>query len=143
MDIIAQSGSPAKGNNTLLSKNSALTSCHSANTHPVLSQHNVSANDSDPDDEYTIPSNFADMFAATKKKYKPVTLKVKSHIGLLPDKFRIICNIIGNPLKNMPVLCPHPLNPGFLLPDEHSLLHHFMMLHKDAFAWEVSEHGHF
>ena len=68
MNVITQSGSPAKENNTLLPKNSALTSCHSTDTHPVLSQHNVSTNDSDPDDEYTIPSDFTDMFAATKKE---------------------------------------------------------------------------
>ena len=35
------------------------------------------------------------------------------------------------------------LNPGFLLPDKHKLLHHFMILHKDAFTWEVPEQGHF
>ena len=28
-----------------------------------------------------------EIYAATKKKYKPVALKVKSHIGPLPDKF--------------------------------------------------------
>ena len=62
----------------------------------------------------------------------------------------------------MPVLSPHPppfsptgrytqermelfdkLNPGFLLPTKQMLLHYFMMLHQDAFTWEVSERGHF
>ena len=102
------------------------------------------------------------IYAGTKKKYKPVALKVKSHIGHLPDKFRIIRNIIGDPLATMPVLSPNPppfsptgrytqdrmelfdkLNPGFLLPTERRLMHYFMMLHEDAFAWEVSERGHF
>ena len=87
---------------------------------------------------------------------------MKSHIGPLPDKFRIIRNIIGDPLQHLPALSTNPppfsptgrytqerkelfdkLNPGFLLPAERELMHHFMMLHEDAFAWEVSERGHF
>jgi hypothetical protein len=47
-------------------------------------------------------------YIAAKKKYKPVHLKVKPVIGELPDKFRIIRNIIGNPLKDLPTL---PTNP--------------------------------
>jgi len=35
----------------------------------------------------------------------------------------------------------HP--PGFLLPAERNLMHHFMMLHQDAFAWNDTERGHF
>jgi len=35
----------------------------------------------------------------------------------------------------------HP--PGFLLPDEHNLLHHFMTLHQDTFTWNDSERAHF
>jgi hypothetical protein len=38
-------------------------------------------------------------YIAAKKKYKPVHLKVKPVIGELPDKFRIIRNIISNPSK--------------------------------------------
>jgi hypothetical protein len=34
-------------------------------------------------------------------------------------------------------------NAGFLLPEERKLLHHFMMLHQDAFAWNDTERGHF
>lgn len=98
----------------------------------------------------------------TKKKYKPVALKVRPVIGELPDKFRIIRNIIGDPLEHLPILSPTPppfspvgrytqerkdifdkLNPGFLLPAERDLIHHFMMLHQDAFAWDDSERGHF
>ena len=44
-----------------------------------------------------------------KKKYKPVALKVKPIIGKLPDKFHIIRNIIGDPLKELPSLNTHPL----------------------------------
>lgn len=97
-----------------------------------------------------------------KKKYKPVALKVKPVIGELPDKYRIIRNIIGDPLAALPILDPHPIpfrpcgrytqerkeiinknNAGFLLEEERALLHHFMMLHQDAFAWNDSERGHF
>ena len=98
----------------------------------------------------------------TKKKYKPVALKVKPIIGELPDKFRIIRNIVGDPLKGMPTLDPNPTlfkptgrynqerkdlfdknHEGFLLAEERKLLHHFMMQHQDAFAWNDTERGHF
>jgi hypothetical protein len=100
--------------------------------------------------------------AATKKKYKPVALKVRPVLGELPDKFRIIRDIKGDPLAGLPVLDPDPppftpegrytqerkelfdsLHPGFLLPTERRILHHFMTLHQDAFAWEDAERGHF
>ena len=99
---------------------------------------------------------------STKKKYKPVALKVKPHIGTLADKFRIIRNIIGDPLKDLPTLPVIPpafsptgryteerkeifdkINAGFLLPSERDPLHYFMMVHNDGFAWETSERGHF
>ena len=102
------------------------------------------------------------VYLSTKKKYKPVALKVKPHIGTLPDKFRIIRNIIGDPLKDLPTLPVIPpaftptgrykeerkeifdkINAGFLLPLERVLLHYFMMVHNDGFAWETSERGHF
>jgi Integrase zinc binding domain/RNase H-like domain found in reverse transcriptase len=98
----------------------------------------------------------------TKKKYKPVALKVRPVIGELPEKFRIIRNIIGDPLDSLPILSPHPIpfkpsgrytterrdifdknNEGFLLPEERKLLHHFMMIHQAAFAWNDTERGHF
>ena len=97
-----------------------------------------------------------------KKKYKPVALKVRPIIGELPDKYRIVRQIIGDPLANLPILDPNPPeykpcgrytadrkaifdrnNPGFLLDEERKLLHHFMMLHQDAFAWNDTERGHF
>ena len=99
---------------------------------------------------------------STKKKYKPVALKVKPVVGELPDKFRIVRNITGDPLEKLPTLNPHPppfkphgrytqerkelfdaANPGFLQPTEQDLLHHFMTLHQDAFAWNDTERGHF
>lgn len=98
----------------------------------------------------------------TKKKYKPVALKVKPIVGELPDKFRIVRNITGDPLANLPILDPNPPdfkpcgrytqerkelfdknNAGFLLDEERKLLHHFMMIHQDAFAWNDTERGHF
>ena len=97
-----------------------------------------------------------------KKKYKPVALKVKPVIADLPERYRIIRNIIGDPLADMPVLPTRPIafkpcgrytkermelfdkaNAGFLLEEERKLLHHFMMLHQDAFAWNDTERGHF
>jgi hypothetical protein len=99
---------------------------------------------------------------STAKKYKPVAFKVRPVIGELPGKFRIVRNIIGDPLANLPVL-PHkpPLfrpygrfteerrkifdknNAGFLLPEERKLLHYFMCVHEDGFAWDDTERGHF
>jgi hypothetical protein len=99
---------------------------------------------------------------STKKKYKPVALKVKPHIRTLPDKFRIIQRIIGDLLKDLPTLPTNPptfkptgryteerkeifdkINAGFLLPSERAFLHYFMMVHTNAFTWEMSERGHF
>ena len=97
-----------------------------------------------------------------KKKYKPVALKIRPVIGELPEKFRIIRTILGDPLAGLPTLNPNPpdfvpcsrytqdrkdlfdtINAGFLLAEECKLLHHFMMLHQDAFAWNDTERGHF
>jgi hypothetical protein len=110
------------------------------------------------------PTNLAPLptYLATKKRYKPVALKVKPVIGELPEKFRIIQNIIGDPLQDLPKLPTKPLtfaptgcymqerkdlfdkfNPRFLLPVERNLLHYFMMIHNDGFAWKTLEQGHF
>ena len=110
-------------------------------------------------------SAFAAATASKKikgKKYKPVALKVRPVIGELPGKFRIVRNITGDPLAGLPILNPNPpkftphgrytqerkdeldkSHPGFLQPAERDLLHHFMMLHQDAFAWNDTERGHF
>jgi hypothetical protein len=98
----------------------------------------------------------------TTKKYKPVALKTKPVLGELAEKFRIIRNIQGDSLARLPELNPIPpkyspygrytqerkdlfdkANEGFLWPAERDLLHHFMVLHQDAFAWTDSERGHF
>jgi hypothetical protein len=98
----------------------------------------------------------------TKKKYKPVAQKVKSVIAELPDRFRIVRHIIGDPLEHMPTLNPNPppfmptghytyerraavekKHEGFLWPAEHDLMHYFMCQQNQAFAWEDSEQGSF
>jgi hypothetical protein len=58
-------------------------------------------------------------FAATKKKYKPVAQKVQPVITELPNCFRIIRNIVGDPLAEMPKLNPHP--PPFAPSPRYSL----------------------
>jgi hypothetical protein len=62
---------------------------------------------------------YTDIFLSTKKKYKPVAKKVHPVIGELPEKFRIECNIIGNPLNDLPVLNPKP--PPFIPTNRYTL----------------------
>ena len=47
-----------------------------------------------------------DIFAG--KKYKPVALKVRPIETELPSRFRIVHNIKGDPLKDIPLLPTHP-----------------------------------
>jgi len=82
----------------------------------------------------------------------------------LPDKFRIIREIKGDPLDTLPKLdCTPPeftptgrytakrkeqfdkVHSGdFLWPEERKLLlHHFMMENNEAFTWDDSERGNF
>jgi hypothetical protein len=97
------------------------------------------------------------------RKYKPADKKVHTVPATLPEEYRIHRNIIGDPLKSMPKLSPHPPNfvptghytqewmeamdqaheGDFLLPKEHKLLHHLMMEQNEAFAWDETEKGHF
>ena len=96
-------------------------------------------------------------------KYKPVALKTKPVMGELPAKFRIRREIVGDPLAELPELSPNPpdFSPvgrytlerkekmddrhkgDFLSDEERKLLHHFMMLQNEGFAWEDSERGRF
>ena len=89
------------------------------------------------------------------KKYKPVALKVRPVETELPSRFRIVRNIQGDPLQDLPQLPTHPLpykptgryteerkdvidraHPGdFLLPAERALMHSFMSIQNAAFAW--------
>lgn len=96
-------------------------------------------------------------------KYKPVALKVKPLHADLPEKYRIIRDIRGDPLENMPILNPRPpdfkptgrytkerkeamdlVHDGdFLWPEERKLVHHVIMEQEKAFAWEDAERGSF
>ena len=100
---------------------------------------------------------------AAKKKHKPVALKTQPLLADLPDKFRIVCNITGDPLANIPILTPTPppfaltgrytaehrnridkVHSGdFLWPAECVLMHHFMCIQNEGFAWNNTEHGRF
>jgi hypothetical protein len=106
---------------------------------------------------------FTDIFLSAKKKYKPVAKKVRPIIGELPEKFRILRKIIGDPLADLPVLnpLPPPFVPtnrytlercnqldkshpeGFLWPKERAFMQEFVRVHEDGFAWEDSERGSF
>jgi hypothetical protein len=101
--------------------------------------------------------------AAVYTKYKPVAQKVKPLHADLLDKYRIIREIRGDPLRNMPVLNPKPpdfkptgrytqermeamdkVHKGdFLWPEERKLVHHVIMEQEQAFAWDDSERGSF
>jgi hypothetical protein len=96
-------------------------------------------------------------------KYKPVALKTKPVFGELPAEFRIKREIFGDPLENMPKLLPNPpeFEPvgrytlarkekmderhkeDFLWSEERKLMHHFMMVQNEGFAWEDLERGRF
>jgi len=108
------------------------------------------------DTPYTLDPQ-ASIFA--KRKYKPVARKVRPVIAALPDKFRITRNIVGDPLADMPQLSPNPppfvptgrytaecraiidrVHPGdFLWPQERELMHHFMCVQNQGFAWNDSQ----
>src|ERR1700730_9478298 len=95
------------------------------------------------------------------RKYKPVAKKVKSVVTQSPEKFRVVREIKGDPLENMPVLSPipPPFTPkgryteerkaiidtahpeGFLWPAERDLMHHFMAEQNEGFAWSDAERG--
>ena len=99
----------------------------------------------------------------TKKKYKPVAIKVKPISADLPKKYRIERNIVGDPLKEMPTLDPNSpafqptgrytqerkekmdkIHPeGFLQPAERHLMHDFVCKQNQGFAWDDSERGRF
>ena len=97
------------------------------------------------------------------KKYKLVVLKVKPVLGTLPEKFRIIREIVGDPLQGIPKLPEHlpEFKPrgcytlerkekldiahkeGFLWPEERKLMHWLVREQNKAFAWNDTERGKF
>lgn len=98
-----------------------------------------------------------------KKKYKTVAEKIRPVFAELPDEFRIVREIKGNPLEGMPEISAQPRDfvptgrytqerkdemdkvhrEGFLWPEECKLVHNVIMDQNEAFAWEDSERGHF
>jgi hypothetical protein len=54
-----------------------------------------------PSDVTKPPSTQESTFVT--QKYKPVACKIRPVIAELPDKFHIICNIIGDPLESHPI----------------------------------------
>ena len=96
------------------------------------------------------------------KKYKPVDKKVRPVYGTLPEEFRVVRNIKGDPLAGIPSLSPVPpefqpkgrytqqrmedfdkAHPGFWWPEERKLMHHLMAEQNEAFAWTETERGKF
>lgn len=96
------------------------------------------------------------------KKYKPVDQKVRPVYTMSPEEFRIVREIKGNPLQDLEPLPFHPpeftptgrytqerkdwfeeAHPDFWLPEERKLMHHYMSIQNEAFAWEPSEKGSF
>src|SRR5713226_4601894 len=112
----------------------------------------------------TLPSPSEQVLTfAAKRKYKPVALKVRPVLADLPEKYRITRNIIGDPLTSLLTLTPTPppfMSTGryteiqrdiidkahsseFLWPSERELMHHFMCLQNEGFAWNDSQRGRF
>jgi hypothetical protein len=65
------------------------------------------------------PAPYTNFFLSTKEKYKPIAKKVHPAIGELPKKFCIECEIIDNPLDDLPILYPH--SPPFVTTDLYTL----------------------
>jgi hypothetical protein len=97
-----------------------------------------------------------------KRKYRKVEDRIQPIATQLPEEFRIVHNIIGDPLENMPVLPTHPpdfvpglqytqeryeklqLNPdGFLWPEEEKLVHHLVKEQEECLSWIEEEKGEF
>ncbi|KAG6893610.1 hypothetical protein C0995_016575 [Termitomyces sp. Mi166 len=97
----------------------------------------------------------------TKKKYKPVTLKVKPVAGTVPEDFHVERNIKGDPLADMPPLDPNPPpfiptgrfteerknqflkehDTGFLHANELDIFVDLVTKQNQAFTWKVEEKG--
>ena len=66
-----------------------------------------------PTSVYTsVPYLVRDSNLKTKKKYKPVAQKVRAVLGEMPEKFRVVRKITGDPLKDLLKLSPNP--PPFI-----------------------------
>jgi hypothetical protein len=97
-----------------------------------------------------------------RRKYRKAEDRIQPIATQLPEEFRIIRNIIGDPLENMLVLPTHPpdfvpslqymqewykklqLNPnGFLWPEEEKLAHHLVKEQEECLLWIEEEKGEF
>lgn len=112
---------------------------------------------------YTYQQNTTPVAAYVTKKYKPVAKKIRPVATELPERFRIVRHIKGDPLKNLPALPTRPADfepegqytfdrmkiierahpEGFLWPEERKLMHQFMRIHQNGFTWSDNERGHF
>ena len=119
---------------------------------------NSKPNSAARDDNDAVP---VEVFVKSKKKYKPVALKVNPVPTELPKHFRIVRNRVGDPLEGMPSLDPNP--PPFqptgrytaerrealrssqphLRPAELDVLDDMMCKQNKAFAWDDNERGTF
>ena len=103
----------------VMSKNSYTTTNRQPDTHKNTSQHSPpSASTSSKTSQFSFtssssssassktrrpdPEQFRSIFAAQKKKYKPVAQKVRPIPTTLPNHFRIERKITGDPLADMP-----------------------------------------
>jgi hypothetical protein len=97
------------------------------------------------------------------KKYKPVGVKVKPVLTDLPSEYRIVREIKGDPLKDLPTLPTHPPeftpgerygweqweyiqkkhDTGFLTEEEIKLIQWMFREHEMAFAWNEAQKGTF
>ncbi len=123
----------------------------------------VPPNESPKDDEGNQAKELNIEAVNLGKKYKPVALKVRPVLAELPERYRIKREITGDPLKDLPGLSPNPADfaptgrytldrkeiidkihsKDFLWLEERKLMHHFMMIQNEAFAWDDSERGSF
>lgn len=97
-----------------------------------------------------------------KRKYRKAADRVQPIATQLPEEFRIVRDIKGDPLKDMPELPTHPpdfvpgqrytqerhdklkLNPeGFLTEEEEKLAHEVVRLQEGALSWCEAERGEF
>ena len=93
------------------------------------------------------------------RKYKLVAKKVHAVLAELPEKYRITCNIVGEPLTDMPTLSPNPPDfqptsrytaechniidkahsEEFLWHEERRLMHHFMSEQNQGFCYDTGK----
>ncbi|CAK5276432.1 unnamed protein product, partial [Mycena citricolor] len=70
-----------------------------------------------------------------KKNYKPVARKIRPVLGSLPEQFRIVREIHGDPLDTLPTLAPIP--PPFLPIGRYTTERRNIIdsLHPEGFLW--------